>query len=143
MFDLLRKWIGGAEATPTTDPSRFMPPPDSEPDEAPVPEMSIEELRAAQSPDNPLFVVDVREGYEWQQVHLPADSGFRVLHIPMNSIPERLNELPRDKPLAVLCAHGSRSYGVTHYLVEQGFQARSVSGGITRWMIAGGEVARG
>ncbi len=142
MFDSLRKWLGSTPAPTEVAVSRPAPPPDPEPDEAPVPEMSVEELRAAQSLENPLFVLDVREGYEWNQVHLPLDKGFTVVHIPMNSIPERLDELPRDRPIAVLCAHGSRSYGVTHYLAEQGFQARSVSGGITRWAIAGGETVR-
>lgn len=143
MIDSLRKWLGGAPSAPTPAASRPAPPPEPEPDESPVPEMSIEEVRAAQSLAAPLFVLDVRESYEWQQVHLPTDKGFTVLHIPMNSIPERLEELPRDRLIAVLCAHGNRSYGVTHFLVEQGFQARSVSGGITRWAIAGGEVVSG
>ena len=141
MFDSLRKWLGGEAAAPA--PTRPAPPPDPEPVETTVPEMTVEDLRTRQSQEEPFLVVDVREGYEWQQVHLPANIGFEVLHIPMNSIPERLDDLPRDRPLAILCAHGNRSYGVTHFLVEQGFQASNISGGITRWAIAGGEVARG
>ncbi len=145
MLDSLRKLFGGSPPNPAAAPQRPTPPPDPEPDdaEAAVPEITVEELRARQSLEEPSVVVDIREGYEWQQVRLPADVGFAVLHIPMNSIPERLDELPRNRPLAILCAHGSRSYGVTHYLVEQGFDASSVSGGITRWAIAGGEVERG
>jgi len=145
MFDSLRKLFGVEQPAPASTSARPAPPPDPEPDgadESTVPEMSVEELRARQSVDAPFLVVDIREGYEWQQVHLPADIGFTLLHIPMNTIPEHLDELPRDKPFAVLCAHGSRSYGVTHYLVAQGFAASSVAGGITRWAIAGGEVTR-
>jgi rhodanese-related sulfurtransferase len=144
MFDSLRKWLGGSGTTPV--PSHPTPPPEADEDhvdETVVPEVRIEELRARQSQENPFFVVDIREEYELQQVRLPANAGFTVLHISMNTIPTRLEELPRDQPLAVLCAHGSRSYGVTHYLVEQGFQASSVTGGITRWAIAGGEVEQG
>jgi rhodanese-related sulfurtransferase len=61
----------------------------------------------------------------------------------MNSLPGRLDEVPADREIAVMCAHGNRSYGVTHYLIEQGRTARNLAGGITRWAVAGGDTARG
>ena len=115
------------------------PAPESDPDEVVVPEMSVAELRAAladaPAADAPLLLLDVREQYEWNQVHIAG-----ALHIPMNHIPDRLADLPGDRPIAVLCAHGSRSYGVTHFLREQGVDARNVTGGITQWQIQGGPV---
>jgi rhodanese-related sulfurtransferase len=60
----------------------------------------------------------------------------------MNSVPGHLEELPRDRTIAVLCAHGSRSYAVTHYLIENGFSAVNITGGITRWTINGGAISR-
>ena len=106
------------------------PPPDPEPEEIAVPEMAVAELRAALAGPTPPLILDVREQYEWNQVHI-ADA----LHIPMNQVPGRLAELPADRPIAVLCAHGSRSFGVTHFLREQGFDARNVTGGITQWHV--------
>jgi len=60
--------------------------------------------------------------------------------IPMNSVPDRLDELPKDKTLIVYCAAGARSYGVTHWLREQGFQDTwSLVGGLGAWLAEGGE----
>ena len=108
---------------------------ESEPDEVVVPEMTVAELRAALAGAAPPLILDIREQYEWNQVHI-ADA----LHIPMNQVPARLADLPTDRPIAVLCAHGNRSYGVTHFLREQGFNANNVTGGITQWHVQGGEV---
>lgn len=58
----------------------------------------------------------------------------------MNQIPDRLADLPKTGQIAVLCAHGNRSYGVAHYLIEHGFDAVNIGGGITRWHIHGGPV---
>lgn len=141
MFDSIRKFFGGR---PAPAPSRPLPPPPPEADEVEVtvPEMSVAALRQALEGETRPLILDVREEYEWRQVHLPTDQGMEVLHIPMNSVPERLGELPRGRTVAVMCAHGNRSYGVTHYLREQGFDAHNLSGGITRWTQAGGPVAR-
>lgn len=122
-------------AKPTTPP-RPLPPPEPEPEEITVPEISVAQLQAALAGASPL-VLDVRELYEWRQVHLPT-----ALHIPMNEVPARLGELPQDQPIVVLCAHGSRSYGVAGYLIEQGYQASSLAGGITQWARDGGEISR-
>lgn len=109
--------------------------PEPEPEEITVPEMAAAELRTALTSARPPLVLDIREPYEWNQVHLAG-----ALHIPMNSVPDSLDKLPLDRPIAVLCAHGNRSYGVTHYLREQGFDARNVTGGIAQWYAAGGDV---
>lgn len=112
--------------------------PEPEPEEISVPEMPVAELRTALTSARPPLVLDIREPYEWNQVHLTG-----ALHIPMNSVPENLDALPPDRPIAVLCAHGNRSYGVTHYLREQGFDAHNVTGGIARWYAEGGDVVVG
>jgi rhodanese-related sulfurtransferase len=70
--------------------------------------------------------IDVREPFEWEYYHLEeADL------IPMNTIPVRMNELPRDKTIYVVCAHGVRSANVCYYLQQNGFeQATNVEGGM-------------
>lgn len=118
-------------------PQRTIAPltPEPEPDEITVPEMSTATVIDALHSESPPLLLDVREPYEWRQVRI-ADA----LHIPMNSVPDRLDDLPHDRPIVVLCAHGSRSFGVTYFLRERGFDARNLTGGITQWHIQGGPV---
>ncbi len=130
--------------------SQPVPPPEAEAydaigdaTEVDVPEITVAALRqtladAAQSGTVPPLLLDVREPYEWTQVHL-ADS-LPAQHMPMNDVPDRLADLPRERDIVVLCAHGGRSYGVAAYLIEQGYAARSLDGGITQWAAQGGEV---
>lgn len=71
-------------------------------------------------------VLDVREPEEWDYYHLEGS----VL-MPMRHIPAKLNELPPDRPLYVICAHGVRSEMVCRYLRQQGFaNAVNVEGGM-------------
>jgi rhodanese-related sulfurtransferase len=84
-----------------------------------------------------LLLLDVRENYERAQGYIP-DS----MHIPMNSIPSRLQELDPEREIIVYCAHGNRSYGVTGWLMQQGYKARSLKGGIVDWQHKHGPVER-
>jgi rhodanese-related sulfurtransferase len=71
-------------------------------------------------------VIDVREKQEWEYYHLEGTQ-----HIPMNIVPEKLEELAKDRKLYLICAHGVRSDMVCHFLQEQGFeQAINVLGGM-------------
>ena len=140
IFRSLRSLFGPQQTKPQPASTRQPPPP--EPDEIAVPEISVDELRSELGGATPPVLLDVREQFEWQQVRIAGDGQRTVLHIPMNSLPTKLEELPREREIVVLCAHGSRSYGVTHYLIEQGFRARNLTGGITRWTISGGPIER-
>jgi rhodanese-related sulfurtransferase len=51
----------------------------------------------------------------------------------MQTIAARVDELPRDKQIAVLCHHGGRSAQVTAFLNQKGFDAHNVEGGIELW----------
>jgi len=124
-------------------PAPVQPPialPSSEPDpeEIVVPELTSREVQERLQTEQPPLLLDVREPYEWRQVRIPG-----ALHIPMNSVPARLNELPKERPIVVFCAHGMRSFGVTHFLRQQGWEAFNLAGGITQWHIQGGEVEQG
>jgi hypothetical protein len=56
----------------------------------------------------------------------------------MNQIPHRLAAIPTDRPVVVICAAGVRSYGVAHYLREQGVpDAWSLSDGFGGLVEAG------
>ena len=74
-------------------------------------------------------LVDVREPWEWQLAHIDGS-----VHLPMNLIPLRMNELPDDRPLVVICHHGVRSYQVGLYLSSAGFDdVASLKGGVEAW----------
>jgi adenylyltransferase/sulfurtransferase len=125
---------GGKKSVP---PPLSVPVDEDEP-EIVVPEITVEQLQAAlQEADAPL-VIDVREPHEWRLVRMSL-----ARHIPMNEIPAYLDSIPHDRPVVVMCAHGSRSYSVAAWLIEQGVDASSLAGGITQWASRGGAVEQG
>lgn len=86
---------------------------------------------AAQQSQRPVLL-DVREGWEVQTACArPTELDF--VHIPMQTLPARLNELDRSRPIACLCHHGGRSMQVAQFLAQQGFDVVNVTGGIHAW----------
>lgn len=77
-------------------------------------------------------VLDVREDYEWEAGHIEG-----ALHIPMNDLPERVEELDPDEDVYVICRSGGRSFRVVQWLVGNGYSAMNVSGGMGAWLEAG------
>jgi rhodanese-related sulfurtransferase len=82
-----------------------------------------------------VVVLDVREPWELQTASVQAD-GFELLAIPMNTVPARLAEVPRERPVAVLCHHGGRSQQVARFLEHQGYtDVANIAGGIEAWAL--------
>lgn len=78
---------------------------------------------------NDILLLDVREDYEVELCSLK-----HALHIPMNSIPQHLNTLPKNKNIVVYCHHGMRSASIVHFLNANGFEKVSnLEGGIHAW----------
>ena len=78
-------------------------------------------------------IIDVREPHEYAAARLPG-----ALPLPQADVADRIEELPRDKDLLVVCAHGVRSLRVTHFLLWYGFESvTSLDGGTTGWVAAG------
>lgn len=75
-----------------------------------------------------VFLLDVREPQEWQDGRIPG-----AVHIPMGDVPDRLDEIDRDRPVITYCASGRRSGEVAQYLQGAGFDATNMAGGIQRW----------
>ena len=85
------------------------------------------------------LVVDVRELSEFQAVRLDG-----VALVPMSVFQDRYTELPKDRPLLIMCAAGSRSAAATGFLLRSGWtDVVNVEGGITAWERAGLPVRRG
>ncbi len=74
-------------------------------------------------------ILDVRE-----EIETAICSINESLLIPMQEVPEKLELLPHDHPLIVMCHHGGRSASVTEYLRNNGFKnAFNLEGGIDAW----------
>ncbi|HZW00298.1 MAG TPA: rhodanese-like domain-containing protein [Candidatus Deferrimicrobium sp.] len=71
------------------------------------------------------FVLDVREPAELAVEHVPG-----AVNIPLGQLRARLDELPRDRTIHVVCRSGQRAYLATRVLLQNGFDARNVSGGM-------------
>lgn len=78
-------------------------------------------------------LLDVREPWEFALASIRIE-GLRTLHIPMNEIPGRLDELDATQPVVCICHHGMRSAQVVAFLERQGFDAAyNLAGGIDAW----------
>ena len=94
-----------------------------------IPSITPKQANTSYLSDN-FVVLDVREQDEHNFVQID-----RTLHVPMSQIPLNIKNLPKDKKIGVLCHHGNRSLQVTAYLINQGFDATNIEGGIERWAL--------
>jgi glyoxylase-like metal-dependent hydrolase (beta-lactamase superfamily II)/rhodanese-related sulfurtransferase len=93
------------------------------------PQRASERLASAAAP----LVLDVRSPAERAQKHIPGS-----VHIPLNHLAERLDEIPADRPVLAHCAGGYRSSIAASLLARQGRRDVSeLAGGISAWESAG------
>lgn len=89
--------------------------------------------------DGSVTVVDVRGRSEWDAGHLPG-----AVHIPLATLANRLDELPRDMPVVMQCQSGGRSSIASALLQAHGFEnVVNLRGGIRGWREAGLPVEAG
>ena len=92
-------------------------------------EISAADAAATAGRDPSTVLVDVREPFEWDIVHV---DGAR--HVPLRDLPARLRELDGHADVLVYCHHGTRSRQAVELLRAAGFsKVRSVRGGIDAW----------
>jgi len=90
-------------------------------------------------PVRPALMLDVRERDEFVSVRIEGS-----LFIPMSQLGVRLQDIPKDRPIMVICASGNRSVSATGYLLSAGWEdVGSVAGGISTWERMGLPVRRG
>ncbi|BCX02174.1 MAG: hypothetical protein KatS3mg053_0112 [Candidatus Roseilinea sp.] len=95
------------------------------------PNIGVSEAAALR--DAGAFMLDVREPFEWDEYHMPG-----ATLIPLGTLPSRLNEVPRDRPIVVVCRSGNRSQVGRDILLRAGFNAvTSMDGGMRAWRNAG------
>lgn len=105
-----------------------------------IPSISPVEAAAATDPSRspnaatprPL-IVDVREADEFKHERIAG-----VALVPISTFVDRHAELPRDRPLLLICHAGSRSQSATMYLLQNGWpDVRNISGGMIAWRQSG------
>jgi hydroxyacylglutathione hydrolase len=90
----------------------------------PLAQLTVTELR-----DKSPAILDVRRRAEFAESHIPG-----AKNIPLDELPERLTEVDREHPLAVICAGGYRSSIASSILARAGFtNVMNVQGGTEAW----------
>ncbi len=75
-----------------------------------------------------MALLDIRTPGEFAAGHVPG-----ALNMPLDEIRGRLDEVPKDRPLAVYCGVGLRAYLACRILDQEGFKAANLSGGMKTW----------
>ena len=78
------------------------------------------------------FVLDVREAREYRAGHVPG-----ARNMPLSVLPARMAELPKDRPVYVICQAGGRSAQAAGLLRAVGIDAVDVFGGTGAWIDSG------
>ncbi|MBL8046673.1 MAG: hypothetical protein JNL09_09035 [Anaerolineales bacterium] len=101
-----------------------------------VPTISARELRERLKDKDDVLVLDVRQQNEWDAGHLPG-----AMHVENGRLATHTPALPKERPIAVQCARGSRSMAGISVLKRKGYHNLiQVAGGFTAWQAFGGEV---
>lgn len=99
------------------------------PEEPNLNEIDPQTLKNRMDRGEKLVLLDIREPHELQISQLPG-----IVHIPMEDVPYRMDELDADAEIVVICRTGNRSAKVTDYLLDQGFkQVYNLATGMNGW----------
>lgn len=100
-------------------------------------EVSVKD--AAQLREQGAFMLDVRQPEEWEAGHIPG-----AVLIPLGELPNRLNEVPADQTVVVVCRSGNRSLQAVQILRQAGYnQTTSMASGMNQWTASGYETVSG
>jgi NADPH-dependent 2,4-dienoyl-CoA reductase/sulfur reductase-like enzyme/rhodanese-related sulfurtransferase len=93
------------------------------------PQISVAELLAQPAVERP-FLLDVRTPAEFAAGHIP-----NAVNVPIDELRARLDEIPRDRPIATYCQVGQRGYLATRILGQSGFAAVNIGGGYKTYQL--------
>ena len=111
--------------------------PEPEPEPIKINEVSPQALKTRLDNGDDVIVVDMRQPWEYQNGHIPG-----AVHMFVNEIPRRLDELPKDQDIVFQCWHGNTSLQASAFLIDNGWSAErvsSLSGGIAGWVQTNGQ----
>ena len=83
------------------------------------------------------YLLDVRERSEWDAGHAP-----QAVLVPLSELGERLDEVPTDRDVLVVCHSGMRSMRASAARRRAGRRADNVAGGMLAWRDADGDLTR-
>ena len=97
-----------------------------------IPQMTVKELKQRIDRGDDLFILDVREPFEYQIARIEGRVGGHL--IPLGEVPQRLGELNPAQEIVVQCKSGGRSQKAAEFLAKNGFaKLHNLTGGITAW----------
>lgn len=96
------------------------------------PGIGIGPVHAAELVAGGALLIDVREAHEWVAGHPPV-----AIHVPVGVVVDEMVNFPRDRRIIVVCRSGRRSAAVTDQLLQSGFDAVNLDGGVVAWIEAG------
>jgi rhodanese-related sulfurtransferase len=99
-----------------------------------IPEITVHDVEDGSAD---AVLLDVRNANEWEAGHAPG-----ALWIPLPELERARMELPFNKPVQCICRSGQRSARAAESLIEWGFDASNVVGGMKAWEAAGLPVVR-
>ncbi|MFB4169967.1 rhodanese-like domain-containing protein [Virgibacillus sp. JSM 102003] len=91
-------------------------------------EITTKELAKKLKDEENVNIIDVREDDEVAQGKIPG-----ATHIPLGQIPERIEEIDKDKHHYMVCRSGGRSGKASEFLKERGYDVTNVAGGMLDW----------
>jgi len=98
-------------------------------DEAPIPAISVQELKRKTDAREAFELIDVREPFEYEIARI---DGAKL--IPLGEIADRMDELQREQPIILHCHSGQRSAQAVRLLQQRGFShVYNLEGGIDAW----------
>lgn len=96
-----------------------------------IEEISVIELQQKLHQNEDIFLLDVRQPDEYAAFNIKGHL------IPLPELPQRLNELPKNKPIVVICRSGKRSDIAGQMLKAHGFNdVKNLAGGLLAWQEA-------
>jgi rhodanese-related sulfurtransferase len=87
--------------------------------------ISPEEVKHLLKEGKNISLIDVREDEEVAEGKIPE-----AVHIKMGEIPDRLDEIDKEKEHIIICRSGRRSENVSLYLMDQGYKVKNMEGGM-------------
>jgi rhodanese-related sulfurtransferase len=87
---------------------------------------------AARRVDEGAVLLDVREPDEWHAGHAPD-----AVHVPLAALAANVDRLDKDQPVVAVCRVGGRSERAAAVLLQRGYDAVNLAGGMQAWNAAG------
>ena len=104
----------------------------------PLPSLDAVELNNRLKAGKRPLVLDVRQPEEYRTAHIP---GSKL--IPLGELRRRIDELPKSREIVCVCASGNRSSSAAKMLIDAGYNAVNMNGGMLTWRQARLEIKKG